>query len=197
MHDSHFFWLTNLPDFCSIFLIFQYFFSVLFKELNKYNSINNQRIKKNWPKLPHFSSILSRIPRLFQSAQYSPTFLWLENALIFSQSMWESWYGNNIMFIFYITNLILTMRTSLSRYSWSCWQFEINPSNCICYSLTSSLVLSANIKAHFIILETETILQILWVKSVMITDKNYTEFIFNVRLHFYYCTLILGNQKGN
>ena len=38
-----------------------------------------------------FSSILGKIPRLFQSKQNSPTFPWLENALLFFQSKWEPW----------------------------------------------------------------------------------------------------------
>ena len=69
----------SFPVFSFHFPVF--FFSVLFDEFNKYKNIFHKYISikkseqnKNWLKFPHFSSILGKIPRLFQSAQNSLTF---------------------------------------------------------------------------------------------------------------------------
>ena len=86
---SHIFGLKNFPDISSIFPIFQYFsvFYLNYKKyknlFNKYTSIKHQRKNKYWLKFLHFSSILCKIFRLFQSVQNSPT----GNVFPFFQSM--------------------------------------------------------------------------------------------------------------
>ena len=47
LYGSHIFGLTNFPDFSNIsFCIFQYFFSVLFNEFNKYKNLFNYTSSK-------------------------------------------------------------------------------------------------------------------------------------------------------
>ena len=65
--------------------------SVFLTYLNKYSSIKSNTKNRNSLNFPDFSSILSKFPWLFQSAQNSLTFPWLEKVLFFQvfQSMWE------------------------------------------------------------------------------------------------------------
>ena len=106
-HGSHIFRLTNFPDFP---WLFQYFlsifqnFSVLYVMELKNTKIyltntlqfksQRKKKKKNWPKFPHFSSILGEILWLFQSVQNSLTFPWLEKFPHFSR--FSSPCGNHV-----------------------------------------------------------------------------------------------------
>ena len=75
------FGLTNFPAFPVIFFIFQYFsmfylINLQKKLFNKYTSFkkSEKKKKKKWLKVHHFSSILGKIPSLFQSVQNFLTF---------------------------------------------------------------------------------------------------------------------------
>ena len=81
-HGSHIVWLTNFP----IFVLFFNTAKLKFTEKKIKVVLKFKSLKKfKMPKIHWFSSILCAISWLFQSAENSPTFPWLESALLFSR----------------------------------------------------------------------------------------------------------------